>query len=143
MKIAICGSLDFIGEMKKVSDQLLMLGHQTVLPKSAEMVIGGEVTTDVIRKENESGRAAERKIMLDAIKRHYDKIADSDAILVLNYTKKDIENYIGGNTFLEIGFAHVLGKKIFLLNSIPIMPYTDEILAMQPKVIHGDMALIS
>ncbi|SRR6266404_6486603 len=142
MIIAICGSLDFIPEMKTASEQLTKLGHQVMMPKSAEMVISGEVTSDEIKQENQSGRGADRKIKLDAIKRHYNKIVQSDAILVLNYTKKGVENYIGGNTFLEMGFAHVLDKKIFLLNSIPQMLYTDELQAMRPVVLNGDFTFI-
>ena len=60
-----------------------------------------------------------RKIKNDVIRDYYQKIDKSDCILVLNLTKNGIENYIGGNTFLEIGFAHVLGKKIYLYNNIP------------------------
>ncbi|MBI3413315.1 MAG: hypothetical protein HY051_04505 [Candidatus Aenigmarchaeota archaeon] len=52
----------------------------------------------------------------------------------MNFDKKGIKNYIGGNTFLEMGFAHVLNKKIFIWNGVPSMPYTDEIIATQPFV---------
>jgi hypothetical protein len=38
-----------------------------------------------------------------------------------------------------MAFAHVLGKRIFLLNSIP-MSYTDEIRCMDPVVINGDLS---
>ncbi len=107
------------------------------------MVISGEATMEEIKQENQEGRGAERKIKLDAIKRHYKKIEKSDAILVLNYTKKSIKNYIGGNTFLEMGFAHVLDKKIFLFNPIPQMLYTDEILAMAPIVVAKDLSKIN
>jgi predicted RNA-binding protein with PUA domain len=62
--------------------------------------------------------------------------------LIVNIDKKDICNYIGGNTFLEMGFAHILNKKIFLLNEIPEMIYTDEILAMQPIALNGDLSKI-
>ena len=34
-----------------------------------------------------------------------------------------------------MGFAHVLNKKIYLLNNIPEMSYSDEIRAMQPIVL--------
>jgi uncharacterized membrane protein (UPF0127 family) len=47
------------------------------------------------------------------------KSLKSDAVLVLNYDRKGIKNYIGGNTLMEIGFAHVLNKKIYLMNPIP------------------------
>ena len=140
MKIAICSSLDFIPEIEKAGKELEALGHQVVLPKSAEMVISGEMPAKILTDENLSPeKRIERKIKLDAIRLHYNKIAECDAILVLNYTKKSVDNYIGGNTFLEMGFAHILNKKIFLLNNAPQMLYTDEIMAMQPVVLRGDL----
>ena len=76
----------------------------------------------------------------DAIAKHFQKIDACYAILVTNYEKKGIENYIGGNTFLEIGYAFGAGKKIFILNSIPSeLSYKEEILGMQPIVLHGDI----
>jgi hypothetical protein len=69
-----------------------------------------------------------------------DKIEKSDAILVANYTKKEIENYIGANTFLEIGFAHHIGKKIYFLNPIPDQPYIrEELEAVEPVVLNGNL----
>lgn len=41
-----------------------------------------------------------------------------------------------------MAFAHVLDKKIFLLNPIPEIPYKDEIVAMQPIILDGDLAKI-
>jgi hypothetical protein len=53
-------------------------------------------------------------------------------------TKGDIKNYIGANTFLELGFAHYLNKKIYLLNPIPDQPYIiDEVLTIDPVVLDG------
>lgn len=67
----------------------------------------------------------------------------ADAILVAKYDKHGVANYIGGNTFLEMGFAHVLNQKIFVLNPLPDMPYySTEIVAMNPVVINGDLAKI-
>lgn len=76
------------------------------------------------------------------IKRYYKIIQNADAVLVLNFDKNDIKNYIGGNTFLEMGFAYVLNKPIYLLNPVPDMIYTDEIKAMQPKILNGDLGKI-
>lgn len=71
-------------------------------------------------------------------------IKDSDAILVVNLDKKGIKNYIGANTFLEIGYAHCLNKKIFFLNPIPEQDYIrDEIKAAEPIVIDQDLTKIS
>lgn len=130
--------------MKKTADELIQAGHSVMLPKSAEMVLGGELTKEKLAEENlDASKRVERKLNINAIKRHYEKIKDSDAILVLNFTKKNIQNYIGGNTFLEMGFAHVLDKKIFLHNPAPEMLYTDEILGMQPIVLSGDLTSLT
>lgn len=143
MKIAICASLDFIPEIKTAGDALKQLGHEVFLPQTAEAVIRGELSYDTfLEDQKDEQKRLERKVKINAIVEHYEKIKASDAILVLNQTKKSIENYIGGNTFLEIGFAHVLHKKVFLQNPVPQMLYTDELLAMQPQVIGKDYSKI-
>jgi len=86
---------------------------------------------------------AETKRKHGFIKWWYNCIINSDAILVLNFTKNNIENYVGGNTLMEIGFAHVHDKKIFLLNPVPEeVSYTDEIKAMVDVVLEGDLRKI-
>jgi hypothetical protein len=61
----------------------------------------------------------------------------------LNHDKNGISNYIGGNSFLEMGFAYVQNKKIFLLNGIPdIALIRQEIEAMTPIVLDGDLSKI-
>lgn len=80
----------------------------------------------------------------DAITKHFRKIDECEAILVTNYEKKGVENYIGGNTFLEIGYAFGSGKKVFILNSIPAQSaYKEEILGMQPIILEGDISKIN
>jgi hypothetical protein len=86
---------------------------------------------------------AQLKIENDYIRYHYNKIVKSDAVLVLNFDKNNIKNYIGANTFLEIGFAHVHNKKIFFLNDAPDQKYiNDEVGAVEPIVINNDLSLI-
>lgn len=80
----------------------------------------------------------------EAITKHFRKIDESDAILVTNYEKKGVDNYIGGNTFLEIGHAFGKNKKIFILNNLPEQSsYKEEILGMQPIVLCGDISKIT
>lgn len=142
MKIVISASLDFTKKIKDIADKLIKQGHQVIIPKTAKMILDGEVSLEQIKKEKESGEIFKRAIRLDIIKYYFGKIKEADAVLVLNFDKKGIKNYIGGGTFLEIGFAHVLGKKIFLLNEIPDMPYKTEIKAMQPIILKGDLRRI-
>ncbi len=143
MKIAICSSIDFAREIKEIADKLKKMGHVIELPLTAKRILDGELTMENFQLEKNNGNGAERKINDDVIRRYFNEINNSDAILVANYTKKGIENYIGGNTFLEMGFAHVLNKKIFLLNPIPEIGYKDEIEAMQPIVVNDDLARIN
>jgi len=142
MIITICSSLYFVKEIGEVAEKLRELGHEVFVPSTAEQVLSGKMDVSDIEKEKEAGLASDRTIKNNAIIRHYKKIEKSEAILVLNYEKKGIKNYIGGNVFLEIGFAFILNKKIFLLNPIPEVNYSDEIIAMQPIILNGDLGNI-
>jgi nucleoside 2-deoxyribosyltransferase len=80
------------------------------------------------------------KIENDAMREHWETINKCDITLVLNYDKHGIPGYIGGNAFLEMGFAYILYKPIYLLNPIPEMPYyKTEIIAMKPSILNGDL----
>ncbi len=133
MKITVCGSMSFAVEMLQAKQLLEQGGHVCFLPSGVE-----EYAQNKVVKIGGS-EGAKRKIQHDFINKHYREIEKSDAILILNYDKKGIKNYIGGNSFLEMGFAHVLGKKIFLLNDIPDLELIkQEIEAMLPIVLNGD-----
>lgn len=141
MKIVICSSLDFIDEIKDVREKLFARGHVVTVPETANKIYRGEVTHEQIMREKTNEEFAARGIQQDSLRFYYQKIKEGDAILVLNYKKKDIEGYIGGAVFLEMGFAHVLGKKIYLLNDVPAMSYSDEIKMMQPIVLQGELSI--
>jgi len=143
MKIAICSSLDFINEIKETADKLVQLGHEVTLPQTAEKIYKGEATYEQVMEEKSNGEFANRGIKQDSLNYYYGKIKEADAIIVLNLKKKDTEGYIGGAVFLEMGFAHVLGKKIFLLNEIPEISYKDEIKMMQPIILEGKLSKIT
>ena len=143
MKIAICGSLNFTYEIKKISDELKKMGFNVFIPISSEKILKGEFSLDKIKKEKEDGIFDKKFIENDSIRKYYKIIKKSDAILVTNFKKHNIKNYIGGATFLEMGFAHVLNKKIYILNDIPKMIYTDEIKAMQPIILNKNLTKIN
>lgn len=123
-------------EMVAVETKLQALGHEVVLPHFTH-----EYATMQLEQETHS-ESVKNKLEHDLIRKYYDLIKDGDAILVLNADKKNIPGYIGGNSFLEMGFAHILQKPTYLLNDIPDMIYTDEIKAMNPIIINGDLSLI-
>jgi hypothetical protein len=142
MKIAICGSLSFAENMGKVRDYLATKGHDVFVPFTAEKILQGEHSALEIENKKNDGSFSDLVIKNDAIRKWFEVIKNSDAILVLNYDKKGIKNYVGGNAFLEIGFAHVLNKRIFLFNSVPETSYKDEILSMEHFVLNGNLDLI-
>lgn len=78
-------------------------------------------------------------IKTEMIRRHLERIKKSDAILVVNETAKGVENYIGANSFLEMGIAFALQKPILLLNSVPQQPNRDELLGLNPRELRGDL----
>ncbi|MFA6514437.1 MAG: hypothetical protein WCT50_04105 [Patescibacteria group bacterium] len=146
MKITLCGSIAFYDEMLDVKRQLEVLGHEVKLPISEVMDEEGNVVPIKEYYERRKAETSETGWIWDrkeaAIRAHFEKIEWSEAVLVLNYDKNGIANYIGGNTFLEIGLAFHLKEKIFLLNPIPEINYKEELLGMKLIVINSDLTKI-
>ena len=146
MKITICASIAFYDKMMAVKKNLEALGHEVDLPPSeikneqGEMISVSDYYDKRKQEKNNTGWIWDRKE--EAIRMHFKKIEWSDAVLILNYDKNDVANYIGGNTFLEIGIAFYLGKKIYLFNDIPEISYKEEILGMKPVVVFEDLSKI-
>ncbi len=134
--ITICGSMTFAKDMVQYQKLLEDLKFNVFIP--------GNGSRDLARykEAGNTKEATRRKIENNYIKEHFKLISDSDAILVLNISKNNVSNYIGGNSFLEIGYAFSLNRQIFLLNDIPECSYKAEIEAMQPIVIGADLAKI-
>ncbi len=138
MRITICGSSAFKEKMLEYRDKLFAIGHEAIVHPDYEAFVKGE--KQEIWKQVENGEHAEAKKAQGYIKWYYNAICSSDAVLVLNFDKKGIKNYIGGNTLMEIAFAHVNDKKIFLVNPIPTeVSYFDEIKAMYDMVIDDNL----
>jgi len=136
MKIVICGSMTCSKKMVEIEEKLLKQRYSIVLPPHTKEYV------EFNSLEKMHSESAKNKIKEDLIRDYYNTIKDCDAILVVNEKRHDIDNYIGGNSFLEMGFAHVLDKKIFLLNEIPDISYQDEIKVMQPTILNGDLTKI-
>lgn len=137
MKIVICGSMTASKEMAEAEKKLKGLGHKIVLPKFTHEYAAMD------RIEKTRAESTQNKIEHNLIRGYFKEIKNSDAVLVVNVEKRGIKGYIGGNSFLEMGFAFVLNKPIYLLCEIPDVGYRDEIEAMSPIILNGDFSKIS
>lgn len=136
MKIGIIGSMQYTERMLEMKVELEKLGHVAFVTDLHKAFIGKtDEEKEIIKIDQKNNH--------DAIREFWRAMQGADAVLALNLDKHGIKNYIGGNTFLEIGFAHILNQKIFLLNPIPeIQFYKTEITAMAPVILNGDLSLI-
>lgn len=146
MKITLCGSTAFIDEMEALSKQLEDLGHEIQMPP---VIVtdkdGNQLHTRDYYKMKKSTPFNDPdfwKNHTDRIRAHFDKVAWGDAVLITNYGKNNIPNYIGPNTLMEMGVAFHLHKKIFLLNPVPEIAWQEEILGMRPVVINNNFELL-
>jgi nucleoside 2-deoxyribosyltransferase len=149
MVITICSSVDFTLTIIELKKKLEAMGYTVNIPYFTDKIMKCEMTFEDYMKSKETGSgdiALRQEQSTDMIRRYWDFIKNSDAILVLNLDKKGIHNYIGGSTLMEMGFAYGHGKKIFLYNPIPErserMHYVDELMDMDPIIINTDLLQI-
>ena len=136
-KIIICGSISVAREILKVKKELESSGFEVEIPEGVKRPeIEAKTSSSISEK-------ADVKIKFDLIRGYYEKMKKYDMVLVVNPGKNGVKGYIGGNTFLEMAFAHVLNKKLFCLYPVPDLSYTSEILAMQPTILNGDLKKIA
>src|SRR3989338_3595196 len=125
MKIFICASKHLYGNIPTIKKSLEAKGNIITLPNSYDNPLKEEEMKLIGSKEHRIWKA-------EMLRLQGKKIADNDAILVLNMEKNGQQNYIGGATFLEIFKAFELGKKIYLFNPIPNNIFKDELTAINP-----------
>lgn len=146
MKITICGSIAFFREMLQIKNKLEKTNHQVKMPPTHIPDQNGNMISVEqyykIRKAENNDQSWVWQEKEKAMRGHFDKVEWTDAVLILNYSKRNVENYIGANTLLEMGLAFHLEKKIYLLNKIPEISYKEEILGMRPIVIDNDLTKI-
>ena len=136
MRIGVIGSMQHTEKMLGLKDKLNKMGHDAFVTNMAEPMVGKS-------DEEKEKIKLHQKYHQDAIREFWKLMQRADAILVANFDKGGVKNYIGGNTLMEIGFAHVLNQKIFLLNPIPDIPYyKTEIEAVGPAILNGDLTKI-
>lgn len=124
MKITIIGNMSFLEKFREAKEILEQRGHKVIVPEKDPM-------PDPIPPP------AKRK----AMEKFNENLKESDAILVMNYTKDGKENHIGANTLMEIGMAFILQKKIYVLNPSPEF-CKDELEAIEVQFLNGDLSKI-
>ncbi len=139
MRIMLIGSMSFIQDMLKLKKQLGKLRHKAIIPVGTKP---HQKDSTYVDKLKESMRyCIKNKVM----KRNFDLVSESDAVLVINNHKNGTDGYIGVSVLMEMAIAHHLNKKIFILNKIPHyekVRWAHEVSIMQPVIINGNLAQI-
>jgi len=132
MKIFICCSKHFYGEIPLIAKKLEELGHEITFPNSYDEPMKEEDIKNLGQEEHSKWKG-------DMIRLQDKKVKDNDAVLVLNFEKNRQKNYVGGATFLEMFRAWDLGKKLFLFNPVPENLLKDEIMGFSPIILNQDL----
>jgi hypothetical protein len=139
MTITICASVSFYRQAIAIQERLQQNGFTVLMPQTAEkMKQSGDF--DVSHYKTWFADVGDYGKKAELIRAHFEKVARGDAVLVLNYEKHGVANYIGGNVLMEMALAFWLRKPIFILNEIPEeSTFEEEIKGMMPVVLHGDI----
>ena len=104
--------MQFSDKMLEVKKDLEEIGHHVFVSGFVEHYAGKKNDDiDVLKNKH--------KFENNATKEFWAKMLQTEALLILNFDKNGIKNYIGGASLLDMGFAHFLNQKIFLWNPIP------------------------
>lgn len=133
MKILLICSKAFYGKLHEYKTALEELGHEIFMPNCH----------DAPETEAKYRGTPEHYIFKQKMFRKSEEtIKNMDAVLVLNFNKNGIENYIGGATFLEIYDAFRMNKKIYFVNDIPNIMLKDELIGFNPIIIGNNLERI-
>lgn len=121
----------FVEQMKEWKEKLEDEGYMVETP----------ALFDFHKVRDEEGNLEKfEEIKRRETKIHFDKVAQAELLLILNYDKDGKKNYIGGNTFAEIAYAialnlcHGSSKEIYTINPLPTyLPYYEELRAWGVK----------
>lgn len=135
MKIFVICSKKFYEKIPDIKECLESAGHMLTMPNCFDDPTTEDKYRDMGEREHAEWKA-------EMIRQSIKTIENNDAVLVLNFEKNGVSNYIGGATFLEMYDAFRLGKKIFLYNPIPEGMLYDEILGFTPIILNGDLGRV-
>lgn len=137
--ITVCASASFYRQVVDEQSQLQKLGYKVIIPAGAEaMKKSGDFDVTHSKTWYNNPNDYHKKAAL--MRGHFDEVAKGDAVLVLNYEKHGVPNYIGGNVLMEMALAFYLHKPIFILNEVPEdSPFVEEIKGFEPTVLQGKL----
>ncbi len=135
--VTVCSSANFYKQAVEIQSVLENTGYKAIIPETAEkMKKSGDYDASHYRTWLTDSNDYHKKTTL--MKTHFREVENGDVCLVLNYEKRGIKNYIGGNVLIEMALALYLNKPIIIMNNIPDKSaYLEEIIAMNPIVLHG------
>lgn len=141
--ITICSSANFYRQVVDLQQQLIDQGYEVIIPLNARvMAQSGDFDVSHYKTWFDDAKDYDKKAAL--MRGHFDEVAKSDAILVVNNEKHGVANYIGGNVLMEMSLAFYLKKPIYIMNDIPEeSAFLEEILGMQPIVLGGDLTKLT
>jgi len=140
--ITICTSVSFYKQALDLQKELRKKGFHVIVPSTAYVMKKTGVYDEDVYKtwfKNKEDYHKKTAVMLD----HFKKVRKADAILVLNLEKRNIKGYIGGNVLMEMTFAFLHKKPIFVYNMIlDSLPIAEEVYGLQPIFLQGDLSKI-
>lgn len=142
MTITLCSSVSFYETVLEVEKKLKKQGHKVLIPHTAKIM---QQSNNFNRDDyspwlqNPNDYTKKRELM----DKHFAKVQEGDAILVINNQKNNINGYIGGNVLMEMTVAYFLKKPIYILNQIDeALPIKEEIYGVNPIFLNGDVKKI-
>jgi hypothetical protein len=140
--ITICSSGSFYKDVIKYKNELKKLGFNVLIPVTAtKMEKSGDY--DIMKHKLWYADSSKYYQKTAKMKGHLVQIDKGDAIFVVNLTKKGIKGYIGGNGLVEIFYAWMKKKPIYILNQVSDKcSFKEEVLGLNPVFINGDITKI-
>lgn len=140
--ITICCSASFYRQALEVQKELQKRGFKIKIPYTAnKMKKRGDFNVDHYKTWYKNPKDYTKKAKL--MRHHFKKVIECNAILILNYEKKGMQGYIGGNGLMEMAIAFHYKKPIYVLNPVfKTSPLYEEILGMMPIFLNGDLRKI-
>lgn len=141
--ITICSSTSFYQRVIEIEKELLKMGFKVEVPISArKMEEAGDFSMKGKKVWMEDPSQFHKKTeLMDA---HFKKVAEGDAVLVVNLDKNEVKGYIGGNVLMEMTLAYYLKQPIYVWQSIEKEhPFYEEVLGINAIFLDENLDKIS